>query len=118
MPVIITTNLGNFFPDLDGVFAASAFFSYESSARRRMLKSSSGVHDVLETINAGRSERISGGDTLSYVPDESDCAEDVGGLGWGADGVVVNGVEYGRRKGGTKPARGACAKWGASSRNS
>ena len=80
LPVTIISTFGSF------PFAFLALFSYRWSASRRMEKSSSGVHEVLETSSAGRSGR--------WV-----------GLG-SREGVAmcVNGVECGGSEAGRNPA--------------
>jgi ribosome recycling factor len=73
--VITTITLGR-----PPVGASRASFSYKHSASRRMLKSSSGVQDVLDTKRAGRSERSVGmlGRVYVDVYPENVAVEEVG----------------------------------------
>lgn len=58
--MITTNSLGKLPFVVAEAFTSLARFSYRQSASRSMSKSSSGVHDVLETMRAGRSGRSVG----------------------------------------------------------
>jgi hypothetical protein len=110
-PVTTIKTRGNTF--MSSRFTSRACRSYNLRASRRILKSSSGVHDVLDTRSAGRSSLYSG----SVIRDKDGEGEEslsevdgVGSVGGTAVGefsvvVVVKGVEYGEEYGGRNETR-------------
>lgn len=90
---------GNIF--MSSRFTSRARRSYKMSASRRILKSSSGVHDVLDTRSAGRSSLYSGSVICDKGGEGEESLSEVDGFK-SVDGtavgelrvlVVVKGVE-------------------------